>query len=181
MHKLIYTSILIILFFINTLHANNLTEIEQEISDSVITAKITAKFTENKLNPLKISIDTDDGVVTLSGNVKDKQAYVDALRIAKNTKGVKSVQANELDIKRVNSSFTDTFITARVETAVLKAKVLDDESIPLVGINAKTMNGVVTLSGQLKNAQSIAFIIKRVNAIPGVKKIVTYLEVKDGV
>ncbi|RUR09233.1 BON domain-containing protein [Legionella sp. km772] len=179
MHRLIYTPLLTLLFFINTVQANNLTEIEQNISDTVITTKITAKYTENKLNPLKIAIETKDGVVNLSGQVKDKQAFIDALRIAKNTAGVRAVQANDLEIKKTNSSFTDTFITARVETAVLKAKVLDDESIPLVGINAKTINGVVTLSGQVKNAQSIAFIIKRVNAIPGVKKIITYLEVRD--
>ncbi len=180
MSKIVYTIIIITLFFINSLYANNLKEIKQEISDSVITTKITAKFTENtNLNPLKISIDTEEGVVTLSGFVKDKQAFVDALRLAKNTTGVKTVQANELYIKKVNTAFTDAFITARVETAVLKAKVLDDEAIPLVGINAKTVNGVVTLSGQVHSGQAVAFIIKRVNAIRGVKKIITYLEVKD--
>jgi hyperosmotically inducible periplasmic protein len=176
------TLIVITLFFINPLYATTLKEFEQDISDSVITAKITAQFTEHAhLNPLKISIDTDHGVVSLSGYVNDKQAFVDALRIAKNTKGVKAVQANELDIKQVNTAFTDAFITAKVEAAVLKAKVLDDESIPLVGINAKTKNGVVTLSGQLHNTQSIASIIKRVNTIGGVKKIITYLKVKDKV
>ena len=131
------------------------------------------------MNPLKISIDTREGNVVLSGYVKDKQALIDALRIAKTTRGVKSVQAHDLDIKKVNTSFTDAIITTRVETAVLVAKVLDDESIPLVGINAKTINGVVTLSGKVKSGQSIAFIIKRVNAVRGVNKIITYLEVKD--
>jgi hyperosmotically inducible periplasmic protein len=180
MRKIIPAIIVMTLFFINSLYATSLKELEQDISDSVITTKITAQFAENtNLNPLKISVDTDHGIVTLSGYVRDKHAFVDALRIAKNTKGVKTVQANELDIKTVNTSFTDAFITARVETAVLKAKVLDDESIPLVGINAKTINGVVTLSGKVSNAQSIAAIIKRVNDIRGVKKIITYLEVKD--
>ena len=181
MHKTFLCLIVaLFLFSMNQLQAKSLQEIEQEISDSVITTKITAKFTENQnLNPLKVSIDTENGVVTLSGFVRDKQAFVDALRIAKNTDGVKTVSANNLNIKRVNTAFTDAVITAKVETAVLKAKVLDDESIPLVGINATTTNGVVTLSGQLKSGQSIAFIIKRVNSIRGVKKIITNLEVKD--
>lgn len=169
-----------LIFFISQLQANNLKKIEQDISDSVITTKITAKFTENKnLNPLKISISTDKGIVKLSGYVGDKQAFVDALRIAKNTNGVQSVQASDLYIKKVNTAFTDAFITAEVETAVLKAKVLDDESIPLVGINATTTNGVVTLSGSLASAQSIASIIKRVNEIRGVKKIISHLQIKD--
>lgn len=179
MRRTLYTIIAVILF-VNQTQASGLKEWEQDISDSVITTKITAKFAESKnLNPLKISIDTEEGVVTLKGFVKDKQAFVDALRIAHDTQGVKAVKDNELYIKQVNMSVTDAFITARVETAVLKAKVLDDESIPLVGINAKTLNGEVTLSGTVKNAQSIAYIIKRVNAIRGVKKIITLLEVKE--
>jgi hyperosmotically inducible protein len=180
MRKTLYTITVVSLLFIQSLQASNLKGLEQNLSDTVITTKITAQFTENKnLNPLKIFVDTKNGVVTLSGFVKDKHAFVDALRIAKNTKGVKTVQANELDIKKVNTAFTDAFITARVETAVLKAKVLDDESIPLVGINAKTVNGVVTLSGQVHNAQALAYILERVNAIQGVKKIITNLKVKD--
>jgi hyperosmotically inducible protein len=164
----------------NQSQASNLEEWEQGISDSVITTKIKAKFAESKnLNPLKISVETQDGIVTLSGYVKDKQAFVDALRIAKDTQGVKGVKDNDLYIKKVNMAVTDAFITARVETAVLKAKVLDDESIPLVGINAKTVNGEVTLTGTVQSAQSLAYIIKRVNAIRGVKKIITLLEVKD--
>ncbi|MGL6036306.1 MAG: BON domain-containing protein, partial [Legionella sp.] len=90
-----------------------------------------------------------------------------------------AIRTQDLHIKQVNSVVTDTFITTRVETAVLKAKVLDDESIPLVGINASTTNGIVTLSGTVHNSQSILFIIKRVNAIRGVKKIITHLTVKD--
>lgn len=170
----------LLIFFISQLQANNLKEIEQNLSDSVITTKITAQFAENtNLNPLKISISTDHGIVKLSGYVGDKQAFVDALRIAKNTHGVKSVHASNLYIKKVNTAFTDAFITAEVETAVLKAKVLDDESIPLAGINATTTNGVVTLSGNVSSAQSLASIIKRVNDIHGVKKIITHIQVKE--
>lgn len=174
--RLILTTTLVL--FINLAQAADLKEIEQELSDSVITTKITAKFAKNKnLNPLKISVSTMDGIVKLSGNVKDKQAFVDALRLAKATKGVKAVDTENLDIKRVNTSFTDAYITAKVEAAVLKAKVLDDESIPLVGINAKTSNGIVTLSGDVKSSTSINAILKRVNAVRGVKKIISTLRI----
>ncbi|PJD96201.1 MAG: ornithine racemase [Legionella sp.] len=162
------------------LQAESLDKLEHDLSDSFITTKIAAQFAEHhNVNLLKIKITTHEGVVTLSGYVKDKDAYVDALRTAHNTKGVKRVNTEKLYIKKINSSVTDALITARVETAVLKAKVLDDESIPLVGINAKTIDGIVTLSGQVQQTQSIGFIIKRVNAIKGVKKIISYLKVKE--
>ena len=169
---------LALVFFLGQSQAADLKEIEQELSDSVITTKITAKITKNKnLNPLKLNVSTLDGIVTLSGHVKDKQEFVDALRLANSTKGVKSVDTDNLDIKRVNTSFTDAYITAKVEAAVLKAKVLDDESIPLVGINAKTINGTVTLSGDVKGNASIIAILNRVNAVRGVKKIISTLRV----
>lgn len=168
----------ILVFLINQAQAGDIKDIEQELSDSVITTKITAKFTKNKnLNPLKISVSTTNGVVNLAGHVKDKQAFVDALRLAKATQGVQSVNCRQLEIKRVNMAFTDAYITAKVEAAILEAKVLDDESIPLVGINATTTNGVVKLSGNVKKSTSITAILKRVNNIRGVKKIVSNLKI----
>ena len=179
MHRL-FTFILglTLLFCIQVSQSADLQTIEQEISYSVITTKITAKFTKNKdLNPLKISVTTEHGVVKLSGTVKNKEAFVNALRLAVSTQGVKIVDTDKLQIKVVNSAITDAYITAKVEAAVLKAKVLDDESIPLVGVNASTKNGCVTLSGQLKSEKSIAYILKRVSAIRGVKKIISKLQV----
>ena len=169
----------ILIFSMNQAQAADLKDLEKELSDAVITTKIATKFTQNKdLNPLKILVSTENGVVTLRGNVKNKQAFVDALRVAKTTKGVKSVETDDLEIKVVNTALTDTYITAKVETAVLKAKVLDDESIPLVGINASTVNGIVTLTGVVKSNKSIAAIIKRANAVRGVKKIISNLQVE---
>ncbi|MCA0402366.1 MAG: BON domain-containing protein [Proteobacteria bacterium] len=161
---------------------NNLIKIEHQISDSVITTKIKAKYTKDKnLNPLKISVHTQDAVVYLKGNVKNKEAFIKALTLAKETKGVKTVDAEDLIIKEVNTAFTDAYITAKVEAAVLKAKVLDDESIPLVGINASTENGTVTLTGKVKKDKSIVAIIKRVSRIRGVKKVIANLKVNKDV
>lgn len=177
LHRFFFTMLLILAF--GALHAeNNLQEIKQDISDSVITTKITAKFAKNQdLNPLKIFIKTEDGMVTLSGHVNDNQAFVDALRLAKSTKGVKSVEVEDLIIKPVNTVFTDAYITTKVEAAILKAKVFDDESIPIVGINAVTNNGAVTLNGKVQSNQSVLAIIRRVSAIEGVKKIISHLQV----
>nr|WP_248295613.1 hypothetical protein [Legionella pneumophila] len=46
-----------LIFVTSTFYASNLRAIEQEVSDSVITAKITAKFAESRhLNPLKFQL-----------------------------------------------------------------------------------------------------------------------------
>ena len=163
-------------------NASSFKEMEQHVSDSIITTKITTKFTQSVLlNPLKISVSTKQGTVTLTGYVKDKEAFVTALRLTKSTKGVLAVNSAHLDIKRVNTAFTDAYITTKVEAAVLEAKVFDDESIPLVGINATTTNGMVTLTGEVKQNKSITAILKRAYAVRGVKKIISSLHVKTSI
>jgi hyperosmotically inducible protein len=172
---------LVIFFGIGLAYADNvLKELELDLRDSVITTKIKAKFTNNdNLNPLKISVSTHNGVVSLVGHVKNKQAFVDALRLVKTTKGVKAINDERLIIKDVNTAFTDAYITAKVEAAILRAKVLNDESIPLVGINAKTSNGIVTLSGHVKRKKSIDAIIRQVTLVHGVNRLIINLKCKD--
>ena len=173
MKKLAYIMItFLVIFCSNFTYSADLKKIEDNISDTVITTKLTAKFTKSTLlNPFKISISTHDGHIKLSGHVNNTESFLEVLRLAKTTKGVKSIDVGQLEIKPVNTLFTDAYITAKVEAALLKAKILDDESIPLVGINASTENGVVTLTGQVKNAKSIDLILKRVGAVHGVKEI----------
>jgi hyperosmotically inducible protein len=169
---------LIILFNLNLGYAAPLKKIEENLSDSVITTKLTAKFTKDtQLNPFKVYVSTNHGRVTLKGHVKNKEAFIEAIKVTKSTKGVHSVNADQLEIKPVNTALTDAYITAKVETAILKAKVLDDESIPLVGINATTKDGIVTLTGKIKYRSSIKFILKRTSAVRGVKKVVSKLTV----
>lgn len=152
--------------------------VKLDIKDSLITAKIAAKFTKDPdLNPLKIFVSTENGIVTLKGNVKNKQAYVRALRIAKETKGVKQVKIHQLHVKEVNTAFTDAYITAKVEAAILHAKVFYDESIPLVGINATTTNGIVKLSGRVKSKKSADIVVKRVYAVKNVKRVINQLAI----
>ena len=168
-----------LVFFIHQAQATGLKTVGKPSADSAITAKITAQFAEKtNLDPSKIAVDTQKGVVKLSGEVKDKQTFVDAFWLARTTRGVKMVDVDDLEIKRVNTTLSDAYITAKIETSVLKAKILDDESIPLVGINATTANGIVTLTGEVKRNQSINAILKRANAVHGVKKIISSLHVK---
>lgn len=167
-----------LMFSMTSLHATDTKTLKHELSDSLITTKITSKITENThLNPLKITVSKDHGVVMLSGNVKSKEAFVEALRLVKTTEGVQSINTENLNIHDVNTSLTDAYITAKVEAAVLEAKVLDDESIPLVGINASTNNGVVTLSGAVKNNDCIAPLLKRILAVHGVERVISHLHV----
>jgi len=65
------------------------------ITDAAITSEVKTKFlAEPGVSGLKINIDTNDGVVTLSGNVKSKAEADKAVAIARQSAGVKRVVNN---------------------------------------------------------------------------------------
>lgn len=65
---------------------------ENYLSDSEITAAVKTKFlADSKVSALKIGVETNNGVVTLTGNVKTKAEMTKAMSIARGTHGVKRV------------------------------------------------------------------------------------------
>src|SRR4051812_14098673 len=61
-------------------------------ADAAITSAVKTKFLgDTQVAGMKINVDTHGGVVTLTGNVKSEAEKAEAIRLAKNTTGVKSV------------------------------------------------------------------------------------------
>ena len=71
------------------------------VKDSAITTKIKTKLAADHLTSLgRISVDTDkDGAVWLSGSARTQEAVDQALTIARETEGVKSVHS-DLTVKK---------------------------------------------------------------------------------
>ena len=78
-----------------------------------------------------------------------------------------------------NTALTDAYITAKIETLILGTKLFTDDSIPLVGINVNTNDGVVTISGHVIKQASIDTLLSRIKEVRGVKKIISNLTVLD--
>ena len=75
-----------------------LQKIKEVADDSTITGRIKAEFAKDKaVSALGINVDTNKGVVTLSGNAKTREEADKAAAIAKSTSGVSSVR-NEIRI-----------------------------------------------------------------------------------
>src|SRR5688500_7738248 len=63
------------------------------IDDATITTKIKAEYAKDKMvSVMKISVDTDKGVVKLTGTAKSKEEAAKAEQIAKSVNGVTSVK-----------------------------------------------------------------------------------------
>jgi hyperosmotically inducible periplasmic protein len=90
----------------------------QVLSDSEITSAVKTKLLADKtVAGLKIDVDTNDGVVTLTGPVNTAAERHAAVRIARETKGVKSV-TNKLTL--------ETAATTGSTEPSPKVKVKDD-------------------------------------------------------
>jgi osmotically-inducible protein OsmY len=69
------------------------------LSDAEITSSVKTKFMADKtVSAMAINVDTDHGVVTLKGDVKSDAEKQQALKIARDTKGVRSV-VDQLTVK----------------------------------------------------------------------------------
>lgn len=71
----------------------------QKVDDATITSKVNAALAADKdLSAVKIDVDTKDGVVTLTGPAPTAEAASKATKLAKDVKGVTSVN-NQLTVK----------------------------------------------------------------------------------
>jgi len=70
-----------------------LSNTRQYIDDTAITTKIKAALVaDSQVKATQVSVETKDGVVQLSGTVDSKKAESEALRVANQVDGVKSVK-----------------------------------------------------------------------------------------
>ncbi len=73
--------------------------VPDKAADAWITTKVKSEFGTTKGIPATdISVDTNDSMVTLSGNVGTAKEKLHAIRVAKMVKGVKSVDASNLHV-----------------------------------------------------------------------------------
>ena len=79
----------------------------QVVTDAEITTAVKTKFlADSKVGGLKIDVDTDHGIVTLTGPVHSVAEKNEAVRLARNTHGVKSV-VSKLTVETAATSGRD--------------------------------------------------------------------------
>jgi hyperosmotically inducible protein len=152
------------------------------ITDTAITTKIKAKLiADNRTKTVKIGVETNNGVVTLSGKARSTRAKAAAETIASGVDGVKSV-TNDITIgvkttsvvtktedaaDATGQAVSDTWITTKVKTSLLVDKQIKDGDV-----SVDTTDGVVTLTGTVPSTLQKTRAIHRIMKIKGVKNVV---------
>jgi len=126
-----------------------------QASDATITGMIKTRLAaDGRVSASEINVDTTKGIVTLTGNVDGQEARDAAIKLARDTSGVKdvkdmiSVRSGTASGEAPDPSRTlgtrvdDAGITMRVKT-----RLLDDPLVKGLQIDVDTRNTVVFLTG----------------------------------
>jgi len=142
----------------------------RNVADSRLTVKInTALWSDLRFPGRLISVDTQDGVVTLRGKVDSEEAKKAADDIIGRVEGVKELR-NELQIvppeRRAEVDARDQAIAR-----ALDAKFKQDPQLQDAVIDTRVDAGAVTLSGQVRNAAARSRAVELARSVPGVRSV----------
>ncbi len=151
------------------------------VKDSVITSKIKSKMVADPdVSALNVNVETNNGVVTLSGNVKTDAEASKAVEIAESTTGVKDVNTSQLTVQESTQPFSDAVITAKVKGKFVQEKLFGDKPVAVTDITVETKEGVVYLSGTVDNRALAKNAVRIAKSVEGVKRVVSTIQHKRG-
>jgi hyperosmotically inducible protein len=146
-----------------------------QMDDSAITASVKARMAADPdVKAHEIDVDTVDGKVTLTGKVDSESVRTEAVRLTRETEGVRSVR-NNMTIggePSLGQMLDDKSITANV-----KSRLADDPTVKARDIDVDTLEGVVTLTGKVQTWSERSMAQQIAQETHGVKGVKNRLEV----
>ena len=123
-----------------------------------------------------------DGVVTLKGEAENRAQQELTTEYAKDIDGVRSVN-NEMTLPK-SPSVQDETVSEKIDdasiTAQAKVALLLHRSTGVLRTKVSTMDGIVTMTGNARNAAERELVTKLVEDVHGVKGVVNRMTVNDG-
>jgi osmotically-inducible protein OsmY len=170
-------------------------------TDAGITTAVKSKLAaDDTVKAYQIDVDTNRKVVTLSGDVQSTVAKEQALKLARETDGVRDVvdkltvseTAATTGVDRDAASMGESAgrrtaeaagkagaaVTDAALTSAVKSKLLADPDVSGLKIDVDTSNSVVTLSGNVSTKAEADEAIRLARTTEGVTDVVSKLNVK---
>ncbi|MDE1148377.1 MAG: BON domain-containing protein [Azospirillaceae bacterium] len=120
----------------------------------------------------RLNITVNRGEVLLTGNARDPDMRVDAVRLAWQADGVRKV-INEIKIadeSSLSDSATDTWISTKLWAALLL-----DGSIRSTNYSIETVNQVVYIMGVARSGVELEAVLQHARELPRVRQVVNYV------
>lgn len=151
---------------------SSMKKVDSYMGDSAVTAKVKSALIDDKaIKSNDISVKTDNGVVTLSSFVGSQAEGEQAVAVATKVEGVKSV-SDKLHTKDSKEQSAKGYAGDTATTTSVKAKLLADDIVPSRMVKVETTDGVVQLSGSVKDqaqADRAESVAKTVDGVKSVK------------
>lgn len=148
------------------------------MDDSTITARVKAALIDDKsIRSTDISVKTENKAVTLSGSVESTEQKEQAVKIAKEVKGVSTVN-DKLSVANEQSASLKGYAGDTAITSEIKAKLLADDIVPSRKVTVETSDGTVRLSGTVASRQQAERAVEIAKAVTGVKTVKNDLSVQ---
>jgi hyperosmotically inducible protein len=146
--------------------------------DKVLHTKVWAALTDDDTaDASEINLEVYKGVVQLNGFVDDEKEKARAEEVAKGVSGVKGVENNlalKSSKKTTGEAMDDSTVTAKVKSALI-----EDASTKAHDIKVETRQGVVQLSGFVKDASQKEAAGKVAAAVSGVKSVQNNISIRQ--
>jgi hyperosmotically inducible protein len=150
------------------------------IEDTAITTAVKANFLkETSVSTKDLQISTKDGMVKLDGNVRSHTEADKIIEVAASTQGVKEVDVSTLTVADSEHPLADAVITSKVKGVFLKESVFGNKPITPGAVHVETKDGVVFLSGNVKNEAQKDSVIQLTKSVCGVKEVNSSLSLKN--
>ena len=146
--------------------------IKEAISDGMIDAGINKEFLNHDINMfINVQIEVVEGRVLLTGSVKKPKHRLDAIKIAWKVLGVREV-INEIDVTE-KGGIKQYLIDVKIKTQI-RYKILADKEVSSINYNFEVVNGNVYIIGIAENKKELKQLVKHINTIGGVLKVVNH-------
>ena len=126
-----------------------------------------------------VTVEVNDGVVTLKGSVKSESDKDAVVRKARDVSGVTSVR-DDLRVRNNSdeSGSVGRYIDDAAITTVVKSKFLGQKGLDSMDISVETVSGVVTLDGRVDNQAQVDLAERTAKEADGVRGVVNKLQIK---
>ena len=147
------------------------------VDDATIKFNISRKLLTSE-NNLFIDVDTSivEGMVLLTGIVKNQESRIEAVKIVWEVEGVIEV-INEIEIgdkTSIKEYANDVWITTQI-----KALAAKDIGLRSISYNVETIKGKVFLAGITSRPEQLETLVNIVKSVKGVKDVVNYVVIKE--
>ena len=147
------------------------------VDDASIKLNISGKLLTSE-NNLFINIDTSvvEGMVLLTGIVKNQESRIEAVKIVWEVDGVTEI-INEIEIgdkTSIKEYANDVWITTQI-----KALAARDIGLRSISYNIETIKGKVILAGITSRSEQLETLVNIAKSVKGVTEVLNYVVLKE--